>query len=230
MRLTFIFTDISKYFGQSTPDGVQFQFRTIKKDADHLRRVEAAGGDVANCLASVIGSGTGAACSTPVRQHAPRHPRGSGTGSTARRGTAKRPAPGSFIKRSDSDIEDDDDDDATISSENWSAKDVDVTPSKRPKIEPTPRKQKNTPSRHAATKASATIAADSQQIDDDDSDEPAPLSIFGNVEISKPAVQSPRNIAFNGNGHDEFFAGVPGVENFAQYLNMDELANDDGEI
>ncbi|EQL00973.1 hypothetical protein OCS_03315 [Ophiocordyceps sinensis CO18] len=42
--------DIAKYFGQSTPDGIQFQFRGIKHDADKLRAVEAAGGDVANCL------------------------------------------------------------------------------------------------------------------------------------------------------------------------------------
>lgn len=44
------YADIAKYFGQSTADGIQFQFRTIKKDADHLRQVHNSGGDVANCL------------------------------------------------------------------------------------------------------------------------------------------------------------------------------------
>ncbi|KJK84932.1 hypothetical protein H633G_11244, partial [Metarhizium anisopliae BRIP 53284] len=38
-------TNIAKYFGQSTADGIQFQFRGIKKDADQLRQTHSSGGD-----------------------------------------------------------------------------------------------------------------------------------------------------------------------------------------
>ncbi|KAG6236850.1 hypothetical protein E4U25_003274 [Claviceps purpurea] len=42
--------NIAKYFGQSSADGIQFQFRAYKKDAETLRAVHTSGGDVANCL------------------------------------------------------------------------------------------------------------------------------------------------------------------------------------
>lgn len=32
------YTEIHKYFGQSTPDGIQFQFRQIKRDAEDMRQ------------------------------------------------------------------------------------------------------------------------------------------------------------------------------------------------
>lgn len=223
-RLTFVFADISKYFGQSTPDGVQFQFRTIKKDADTIRQVEAAGGDVANCLSSAIGAGTASALSTPVGKNTLRAPKGSGTGSVPRRSTAKRPAPQSFIKRSDSDIDDDDEEDPNNSSENWSIKDVEETPSKRAKKEPVDRKQKRTPTRRAASKANATITAESVQIDDDSDHEPAGHSIFGDIEPFKAKPQITHHEAFNSNGQDMFLPN-----DLSPYVNMDDLAGD-GEI
>lgn len=51
------FIDIAKYFGASTTDGIQFQFRTIKKDADTLRATAEEGGDLANCISLGVGTG-----------------------------------------------------------------------------------------------------------------------------------------------------------------------------
>lgn len=132
--------DIAKYFGQSTPDGIQFQFRGIKHDADKLRAVEAAGGDVANCLQ---GGGVSTPFSTPSK---PTPARGTGTGSRR--------------KRIRYDV-DKDDDDADGPVENWS--DRDETPSKRAKPAPASRgvvagQKTATPRRAAAIKAKLTIA------------------------------------------------------------------------
>ncbi|KAF4509667.1 hypothetical protein G6O67_003813 [Ophiocordyceps sinensis] len=132
--------NIAKYFGQSTPDGIQFQFRGIKHDADKLRAVEAAGGDVANCLQ---GGGVSTPFSTPSK---PTPARGTGTGSRR--------------KRIRYDV-DKDDDDADGPVENWS--DRDETPSKRAKPAPASRgvvagQKTATPRRAAAIKAKLTIA------------------------------------------------------------------------
>ncbi|KID77501.1 hypothetical protein MBR_03820, partial [Metarhizium brunneum ARSEF 3297] len=50
-------TNIAKYFGQSTADGIQFQFRGIKKDADQLRQTHSSGGDAAVRAGATIAAG-----------------------------------------------------------------------------------------------------------------------------------------------------------------------------
>ncbi|KAG8421806.1 hypothetical protein J3458_003649 [Metarhizium acridum] len=67
------YKDIAKYFGQSTADGIQFQFRGIKKDADQLRQTHSSGGDVANCLSLPPGTSTPTkAARTPGSRKRPR--------------------------------------------------------------------------------------------------------------------------------------------------------------
>ncbi|KAI9158720.1 hypothetical protein HJFPF1_06718 [Paramyrothecium foliicola] len=194
--------NIAKYFGQSTADGIQFQFRTIKKDADLLRQTELAGGDVANCLD--IGGGT-SVTNTPSKP-TPTRPRGGGRST----GKAKRKQQTTFIKRTSSDEEDQDGDD----NEDWS--DKDESPSKRTKTGALPGQKNGTPSRRAAVKAVATIADSSAQLQDSEAaasdyeaapspvrhlpappSTVAPTSIFGNV--------TPRAmIPFNTMGEDAF--------------------------
>lgn len=146
-ELTFVSLDIAKYFGQSTADGIQFQFRGIKKDADLLRKVENDGGDVANCLN--LGSGSGSVTSTPSKPTAAR-----ATGSRTGTGTGrKRTRKIDIIKRSSSDEEEDD----IVDIDNWS--EHEDTPTKKPKTGAFPGQRNGTPSRTAAAKATATIEA-----------------------------------------------------------------------
>ena len=227
--------DISKYFGQSTPDGVQFQFRTIKKDADHIRKVHAAGGDVANCVPTLGGSGGGGG-STSFSSPAVKTPASArSVGSTGRRakttGGKKRAAPTSFIKRSDSDIEEEDDDDLNEDSQDWSGKDMDETPSKRVKKEATPR---TTPSRRAATKAAATIADSNSRLDSSSDNEvvaaePPRSSIFGDVPAKEKKTdrRTPDTLAFNDNSIDSYMGPDPhGYGDLSSYMGM----MGDGEI
>ncbi|RFU73663.1 hypothetical protein TARUN_8586 [Trichoderma arundinaceum] len=151
--------NIAKYFGQSTADGIQFQFRGIKKDADLLRKIESEGGDVANCLS--LGSGSASITSTPSKPTAARI-----TGSRTGTGTGtgrKRARKIDIIKRSSSDEEEDDNADI----ENWS--EHEDTPTKKPKTGAFPGQRNGTPSRRAATKANATIAEASALLDASDS-------------------------------------------------------------
>ncbi|KAJ4414846.1 hypothetical protein N0V82_007694 [Gnomoniopsis sp. IMI 355080] len=70
---------IHKYFGDSTPDGIQFQFRGIKKDAENLRQ----------------GKGVSAAPSTPggdSGKNAPKTPRTTGGRKRAATSTGKSTA------------------------------------------------------------------------------------------------------------------------------------------
>ncbi|KAM4056077.1 hypothetical protein HRG_002999 [Hirsutella rhossiliensis] len=178
--------NIAKYFGQSTPDGIQFQFRGIKHDADKLRAVEAAGGDVANCL-------NAGAAATPVSTPSKPTPARGGTGGT-RSGTGRKRTrlP---VKRSSSDDDDDKEDDAGGAGDNWS--DRDDTPSKRAKGAAG---QKTATPRRAAQKANVTIADAAAQLRDSESPVPidAPVglaaprrpSIFGPVDPPKLAVGS----------------------------------------
>ncbi|KAL7797520.1 hypothetical protein V8C37DRAFT_399683 [Trichoderma ceciliae] len=151
--------NIAKYFGQSTADGIQFQFRGIKKDADLLRKVESDGGDVAKCLS--LGSGVGNLTSTPSK---PTAARATGSRSGTSTGTGrKRARKIDIIKRSSSDEEEDDIPDI----ENWS--DHEDTPTKKPKTGAFSGQRNGTPSRRAATKANATIAEASALLDASDS-------------------------------------------------------------
>lgn len=236
------------YFGQSTPDGIQFQFRSIKKDADTLRQTAQKGGNVANCLS--LGSG-GGPMSTPTKATPTKGTpaRSGGAGSKRQRTPA--------IKRSTSDEEDDDDDDESGAKENWS--ELDETPSKRSKTGALPGQKNGTPSRRAATKAAATIAdATAQLHSGDSSDEvealasapvpnprsvakPAPAtkrataapvpSIFGDVAHSKPLPPTqgvmPQDLdasPFNMTGTDAFLGtdGFPSFANEFAYPGMDD--------
>ncbi|KAL7925318.1 hypothetical protein ACQKWADRAFT_219196 [Trichoderma austrokoningii] len=149
--------NIAKYFGQSTTDGIQFQFRNIKKDADILRKVEAEGGDVANCLN--LGSGGPSITSTPSKPTAARSA-GSRSGTGTGRKRARKMDLLDIIKRSSSDEEDE--------AVDWSQHEM--TPTKKPKMTGALSGQKNgTPSRRAAALANVTIAEAAAQLDASDS-------------------------------------------------------------
>ncbi|CEJ81228.1 hypothetical protein VHEMI01370 [[Torrubiella] hemipterigena] len=111
------YKDIAMYFGQSTTDGIQFQFRAIKKDAELLKRVVESGGNPATALD--LTSTTPAA--TPSR--------GPGGRSTTKTPTSKRvrKTPGKVKPEPTSDAEDEDDYDYDSSS------DREQSPSKRVK-------------------------------------------------------------------------------------------------
>ncbi|CAM1508427.1 Fc.00g052750.m01.CDS01 [Cosmosporella sp. VM-42] len=204
--------NIAKYFGQSTADGIQFQFRGIKRDAETLRKVDRDGGDVANCLP--LGSGTSAPA-TPSKAMSAKKVGGSRTGTTGKRART------TFIKSAPSDEEDEEEDEV-----DW--EDQDNTPSKRVKSIPRSRKA-GTPSRLAAVKADATIAESFSQLQASESPpeiptptssapiaSAPPASIFGEVE-RKPVINYTQNLipsvftnsAFSGNGTDEYFGGNP---------------------
>ncbi|RSM10977.1 hypothetical protein CEP52_003229 [Fusarium oligoseptatum] len=144
--------NIAKYFGQSTADGIQFQFRTIKKDAEALRQTANDGGDVANCLN--LGVGSNLAPGTPSKPTPTRSQPGSRSGKGAKRKVAVAPV-SSPIKRSLSDDENEDDE--------INFDEMDVTPSKRAKTTGRGPARGTTPSRSAAVKAAATIAEAAQQ-------------------------------------------------------------------
>ena len=199
--------DIAKYFGQSTGDGIQFQFRGIKKDAEMLRKVDRDGGDVANCLP--LGGGSSAPVTPSKIMSAKKGGSRSGT-------TSKRSRINTFIKSAPSDEDDDDE------VEDW--QDQDQTPSKRAKVTPRSRKA-GTPSRLAAMRADATIAESFTQLQSSESPDEMPTpsasaptafapppSIFGEVERKAivnhnhiPAVFN--NSAFNGMGADAYIGG-----------------------
>ncbi|POR35038.1 Uncharacterized protein TPAR_04779 [Tolypocladium paradoxum] len=177
--------NIAKYFGQSTADGIQFQFRGIKKDADTLRKVAANGGDVANCLAN----GMGSAATTPSKAGTPS--RGSRSG-TARKRSRHVPD----LKRSSSDEEEDDADDDV--EENWSERDA--TPSKRPKVGGAGvASQKNATPRRAAQRANVTIADAAAQ--DQDSESHASVDTAPTVSPPGGATVAPKSL-FGGGSAD----------------------------
>ncbi|KAH0493830.1 hypothetical protein TgHK011_000478 [Trichoderma gracile] len=228
--------NIAKYFGESTPDGIGFQFRGIKKDAETLRKVESEGGDVANCLNLGSARGSGSVMSTPSKPTAFRS-----TGSRSGTGTGrKRARKMDVIKRSESDEEDDDDDDEGLEGHNWS--EHEDTPTKKPKtgVGAFPGQRTGTPSRRAAAKANATIAEVSALLDNSDSQpemeasssagqptttrasfaprdaspvEPPSYNPFGTrpiigVNTGPPAVASYHSISHYGSGSQPFSGSV----------------------
>ncbi|KAM0435162.1 hypothetical protein ACHAPT_003252 [Fusarium lateritium] len=175
--------NIAKYFGQSTTDGIQFQFRTIKKDAEALRQTANDGGDVANCLS--LGAGSSLAPGTPSKPTPTRSQPGSHSGKGAKRKVAVAAAPvSSPIKRSISDDEAEDDE--------LNFDEMDVTPSKRVKTTGRPAARGPTPSRSAAVKAAATIAeaAAQQPLSSGSSPEEMPLPMAVPV-IAPPVAPTP---------------------------------------
>ncbi|KAG5931135.1 hypothetical protein E4U53_001936 [Claviceps sorghi] len=173
-------TNIAKYFGQSTADGIQFQFRAYKKDAETLRAVHSAGGDVANCLSLSTLPATPSK-PTPSRPtststaNTPVSRLRAGANANASSAARKRPR----IKRSSSDEERDDEeydlDDDMMDDENdepsdqlddWSDRDRDrdtATPTKPKTARSTSKARAATPRRRAAARATSTIAQLSRQ-------------------------------------------------------------------
>ncbi|EGX91462.1 hypothetical protein CCM_05620 [Cordyceps militaris CM01] len=160
--------NIAKYFGQSTADGIQFQFRAIKKDADKLRAVADSGGDPSACLDLNSGSSSSGPAFTPTTTPKTSRSRNAATPTTGGGGT-------STIKRARGDlavvkIESDEED--SESTNNWS--EMEATPSKRPRTlaaATTPGQRNGTPSRRAAAaRASATIADASAQLQTSESE------------------------------------------------------------
>ncbi|KAL0943874.1 uncharacterized protein CTRU02_201761 [Colletotrichum truncatum] len=143
--------DIAKFFGESTADGIQFQFRSIKKDADSLKQTANSGGNPATAL-NLSGGGPSSALSTP-RKATPSKPRASGGG----RSTAKKANPIKLQPLSDAD--DDEDDDVDYNA-------LEDTPSKSRvrdrvvdgRIAKNTSRRSNTPSRAATIAAAASIS------------------------------------------------------------------------
>ncbi|KAL3957806.1 hypothetical protein ACCO45_008384 [Purpureocillium lilacinum] len=172
-------TNIAKYFGQSTADGMQFQFRGIKKDAETLRQTVAANGDAASCL-NLSTMPSSSAATTPSRSAftTPTSSRRSGTG-TARK------------RRIDLKQESSDDEGTAAEDSNYSERDQ--TPSKRTKTVSSSAMmaanantmataaggglgvtgQKNVTPRRAAQKANVTIASVAAQLQDSESPTPS---------------------------------------------------------
>ncbi|TWU77599.1 hypothetical protein ED733_007856 [Metarhizium rileyi] len=175
--------NIAKYFGQSTADGIQFQFRTIKKDADQLRQTHSSGGDVANCLSL----SSQPSCATTPSRAVVRTP-----ASSRKRSRPADPKPSS-----------------TEASENEDYSDKDESPSKRAAAR-TPG-QKNA-KRKAAVRASATIASSALDSDPDITvikEEVKYSSIFGDGAASSAAsVGRPRSTAFAERAVDPVFSST----------------------
>ncbi|KAK6219883.1 hypothetical protein QIS74_05385 [Colletotrichum tabaci] len=150
--------EIAKFFGESTTDGIQFQFRGIKKDAESLKQTANSGGNPATAL-NLPASATSSAFSTPRKPRTPStktRVSGGGRSTTAKKTKQVRPVAVS---------EEDDEEDEEID-----YNEVEDTPSKsrvRDRIldgrvsknthTPNPRRSA-TPSRAATIAAAANIA------------------------------------------------------------------------
>ncbi|KAK1688102.1 hypothetical protein BDP55DRAFT_726981 [Colletotrichum godetiae] len=186
--------EIAKFFGESTADGIQFQFRGIKKDAESLKQTANSGGNPASAL--TLTGGTNSNVSTPRKPRTPSSKvRASGGGRST---TAKKTMP---IKIDP--VTDDDDD------EGDDAVDYNVledTPSKTrvhnvidgrvTKNKAAPRRSA-TPSRAATIAAAATIAQSAAvDLTTSDSEVDTPNNTSGYelptiVEAKPAAVQHP---------------------------------------
>ncbi|CAI4210402.1 unnamed protein product [Parascedosporium putredinis] len=82
-------TDICKYFGESTPDGIQFQFRTIKKDAASLKAAADGGKNPATAVS--FGPSTPSSRASAAGKATPR------SRATPKTASHSRPHPNSFI-------------------------------------------------------------------------------------------------------------------------------------
>ena len=173
---------------------------------------------MANCpLPGINGPGGASAASTPSKGTPSRNTAGKGT---------KRKQTTSIKLELACDSDDDDDENDDSSPQDWSDKDLIETPSKKrskmggvmgtpsklatsTSASTTPRQRNTTPSRRAATKAAATIAAlDTTAHLSESFSEPEPLSvapasIFGNP--TGPSI-SP---AFNRGATDSLISGGP---------------------
>ncbi|KAF4120234.1 hypothetical protein GMORB2_3361 [Geosmithia morbida] len=206
--------DISKYFGQSTADGIQFQFRSIKKDADLLRQTAESGGEVATCPLPGLG-GPGSAMSTPSK-------------ATPSRGAARKRKPASAVKEEttsdvDSELEE-------ISAQDWSDRDaIDNTPSKkRTKTVTAMPSRTRVKVTEAAPPPAAAAAAAALKV------EPgipsvAPSSILG-TPATATATADPPPPSLNSGSMDSLTVGgesAVGYGSYSGYGEYDFGANDD---
>lgn len=181
--------DISKYFGQSTADGIQFQFRSIKKDADRIRQVADEGGDVASLpLAGV--SGGPSVLSTPTKASPTK-------GTPSKSGGRKRKAP---IVKDETAVDDSDPEVASV--HDWSDVGDVGTPTK--KTTASAKRAKTTPSA-ASSLAPATTYNDEIVKADPETELAEIASIFGNPTPS--AGRSSNTPADNGYGSYPSYAG-----------------------
>ncbi|KAJ2958594.1 hypothetical protein NQ176_g11174 [Zarea fungicola] len=102
--------NIAKYFGQSTADGIQFQFRSIKKDAQRMRSTVDSGGDPSTCLdLGTSSASTGGASFTPTTTPKTSRTRNLDTPTTGGGGASmKRRATSTPLVKIESDADSDD--------------------------------------------------------------------------------------------------------------------------
>ncbi|KXH28771.1 hypothetical protein CNYM01_06300 [Colletotrichum nymphaeae SA-01] len=147
--------EIAKFFGESTADGIQFQFRGIKKDAESLKQTANSGGNPASVL--TFTGGTSSNVSTPRKPRTPSGAkvRASGGGRST---TAKKTMPIKTDPVSDDDEEGSDAVDYNALEDTPSKTRVhNVLDGRVTKNRATPRRSA-TPSRAATIAAAATIA------------------------------------------------------------------------
>ncbi|KAF0330365.1 hypothetical protein K4K61_007522 [Colletotrichum sp. SAR11_59] len=217
--------DIAKFFGESTADGIQFQFRGIKKDAESLKQTANSGGNPATAL-NLSGAGPSSAASTP-RKATPSKRLASGGG----RSTVKKAKPIKLQPLSDEE-DDEGGDDVDYNA-------LEDTPSKsrvRDHVldgrigKTTPSRRSNTPSRTATIAAAANISnvaavdlttSDSEVNTPDNApayEAPAPVNSkpafmaqsFEQPIISQPAVQPAADVfasqpSFSQQADDSFY-------------------------
>ncbi|WYZ38752.1 hypothetical protein EsH8_III_000666 [Colletotrichum jinshuiense] len=184
------YKDIAKFFGESTADGIQFQFRGIKKDAESLKQTANNGGNPATAL-SLPASGTSSVASTPRKPRTPSTKvRASGGGRSTTAKKTKQLKPVSMSE------EDEDDEEVDYN-------ELEDTPSKtrvRDRIldgrvsknvhTPNPRRSA-TPSRAATIVAAANIAqAAAVDLTTSDSEVNTPDNVMG-YELPAPVETKP---------------------------------------
>ncbi|GKT77875.1 hypothetical protein ColTof4_10298 [Colletotrichum tofieldiae] len=185
--------EIAKFFGESTTDGIQFQFRGIKKDAESLKQTANSGGNPATAL-SLPASANSSAFSTPRKPRTPStktRVSGGGRSTTAKKVKQVKPTP---VSVSEEDEEEDEEVDYN---------ELEDTPSKsriRDRVldgrvsknthTPNPRRSA-TPSRAATIAAAANIAqAAAVDLTTSDSEVNTPDNAVG-YELPAPADTKP---------------------------------------
>ncbi len=134
-------TEIQKYFGASTPDGLGFQFRSINKGANVLKQAVANGEDPVDAFAAQLKGGASAAGSVPATpSHQHRTPGSTtGTGKRARSGGVPSSKRHKAVKIEPEPDVVDFEDDADSPDADYS--ELDLTPTKlKPRVLSTPRK------------------------------------------------------------------------------------------
>ncbi|OHE95447.1 hypothetical protein CORC01_09319 [Colletotrichum orchidophilum] len=148
--------DIAKFFGESTTDGIQFQFRGIKKDAESLKQTANSGGNPASAL-TLTPSGTTSAASTPRKPRTPStkvRASGGGRSTTTKKTMQIKPAPMSDDEEEGEEVDYNALEDTPSKTRVHNVIDGRVTKNRGT---PNPRRSA-TPSRAATIAAAATIA------------------------------------------------------------------------